>query len=218
MRNPIRKIHLGLLLFVALASSCTKDGHEAPINVSPDTKANRLELIKEVEKLPTSVVPLGYVKLNSSEKVEFWLRHVDRYLKQHPELSPELVAHIQKLKTFADVKLYDQANSPEMQKHIKDFEQSWYYEPIKRGTFPAKELTEVSSFRGTGTSEQTLQGLKSTTLLITETPGSSTCNCIYDLGCASGKYCYGKPECGPGQGAPATCGVFGTSRCSGKCE
>lgn len=213
----LMKVLYGMSFSLAvIAVSCTKNQVGQDLPAKATSSRMNIELIEEVEELPTSVVPLGYAKFSSAEKVEFWLRHVDRYLNNHPEFPDALVAHIEKLKGFAHVDLYDKGDIPEMREYIENFEKTWYREPIEKGIFPAKALTEASTFWGTGKSEQTLTALQKTA--VTSDSESSSCNCIYDLGCPTNKYCYDKPECEPGKGAPANCGVFGTSRCSGKCE
>lgn len=190
---------------LALLFSCNKETRKS--NSDVEAKAIRTELIKEIQSLPNSLVGLGYQKLTNSEKVVFWNTHVDQYLLTH-KVSEKLREHIELLRGFATVRLYDQLGTAEADKYVADFTEKWYTIPVSKGLFSAKDLIEIATLVGVGKDEG---GVVS----VVEPPGSK-CDCRYNISCGSYRSCYASTYCG--DYGPMECGVFGTSRCDGTCK
>lgn len=209
MKKVTTNFKIFLLVSICYLTACSKDE-----SVKNDKTVN-IALINEVTNLPRSLVTLGYANLNSEEKVIFWKNHVDNYLKDHPELSPALVEHIQELKKFARKEIWDNNSLPEMRRKIDDFEQNWFVKPIESGIFPGEVLVDVATIIGVGKPDKVTLQRRSELL---STLAEANCKCRYDIYCATTP-CVSKPECAAGQpNNPGNCGVFGTSRCTGRCE
>lgn len=203
--------------------SCSKDTNDeiTPLAISglKNIKAS-MELIVEVENLPKSSIVLGYNTLNATEKALFWNRHFDNYLKNN-ELSDDLRAHIIKLKTFATPELYSTLGSTKTTAFVEKFTNEWLVTPLRNGRYPAKVLTEVSTFIAMGKDETTLQKLKTQSIKTSSEKGGEgggvTCDCIYNSYCSfvSGNSCYKNVFC---NSINYDCGIAGGSRCEGSCQ
>lgn len=205
-KNCFAVLFMAALLFC----SCSKKSSDMPEVQSDDVD---IALINEVENLPNSLVSLGYNKFTSKEKVVFWTRHVDRYLKLHSNLDERTVNHIKKLRTFLSVDLYDKSQSADMKKYVNEFEKAWLLDAIEKQGFDAKTLVEVGTLRGAGKAESTLEIASKLSFTTT----TENCTCYYTAYCLPAS-CISQPECAAGQpDNPGDCGVFGTSRCTGRC-
>lgn len=210
-----QQLRLAIFLFTVtfLFQNCSKK--ESSVE---NSSTINFSLIEEIENLPNSIVSLGYNKLKNNEKVEFWNRHVTRYLKTHEDLDKKTIAHINKLKSFLNIDLYDNASSESMQRYVKDFEKKWLLDAVEKEGYNAKTLIEVATLWGAGKQDVTLENMSNIAFKTnSEDPTNSNCNCYYSLPCLP-KSCNSKPECSPGNPNPGDCGVFGTSRCTGTCE
>lgn len=196
-------------------SSCQKSDLKSvnPTSTIATTTIN-MDLVTEVENLPKSVVSLGYNKLNSSEKVLFWQRHLDQYVKEHNDLSPEIKSQLLEMKKFVTTDLYDNLKTPEMRKRIDAFQRDQYTIPVQQKKIPASILIDAATLRGTGKTEQTLTELQRTAVAL----ASDNCDCYYDISCGLNRFCFSVRECQTNDDNPYNCGLFGTSRCTGKCS
>jgi hypothetical protein len=198
-------------------SSCQKSDLKTvePASAVATTTTVNMDLITEVENLPRSVVSLGYNKLNSSEKVLFWQRHIDQYVKEHSDLSPEIKSQLLEMKKFVTTDLYDNIRKTETRKRIADFQREQYTIPVQQRKISANVLIDAATLVGAGKAEQTLTELQRTAVALAT---DNNCNCYYDISCSTGKYCFSNPVCSTGDDNPYNCGLFGTSRCSGICS
>ncbi|MCF0061346.1 bacteriocin fulvocin C-related protein [Dyadobacter chenwenxiniae] len=186
--------------------------------ISPDEKEQgSTQLVDEVMALPHRVVPLGYAKLSGAEKVVLWNKHIDKYLSSN-KLSKDVIAHIELLRKFNTIEIFENANDPLIKERIAKFEKSWLVEPLANGTIPREVLFRVGTLAGLGVAEADLGSLNSRVSAKASEGGSggATCECRYDLGCLGWDNTCDKGNCRDAYNS--SCGVFGTSNCTGKCR
>jgi len=171
-----------------------------------------MRLIREVEKLPNSIVYLGVDRLNSREKVVFWNRHLDEYVSTHV-VSKELSQHIQKLRDFIKVETFDAISKNNDSKLINDFTHDWLVTPIKKGIFTNKTLSDIATLSGVGTKEQTLYYLNKKAYM-----DNIECNCTMSYQCYSSVYPAATCVTTPGSCLIRVCGIVGTLYCNGQCN
>lgn len=196
--------------FGIILASCSTDPDIDP------TGTERLDkqLVEEVSSLPNEVVPLGYATLTSLEKVALWNKHIDTYIAKN-SLSKDILAHIKKLQEFNTVDIFENPNDPAVKTRIADFQQKWFKEPLQDGSIPREVLFQVATLSGVGVMGANLGSLNSRVLAKNSEVGVK-CNCIYDLGCQGWSANCMSETC---SGASNTnCGIFGTSKCEGKCD
>ena len=182
MKKYFVSVILGLsLAFLACNKEATRES-----NSNIQSKSIRIELIREIQELPNSLVGLGYQKLNNPEKVVFWNTHVDKYLNTH-KVSDGLRNHIELLRDFATVKLYDQLGTSDIDKYVADFTNKWYTIPVEKGLFNAKDLVEIATLAGVGKDKDAIP--------YSVDPTEPICDCRYNISCGSYRSCYSSTYC-----------------------
>lgn len=211
------RIRLTLIAIICLLSfiSCNKSMDINTIDKISISNVN-LDKISEVMTLPMTKVRLGYLTLSPEEKVIFWNNHLNDYENNH-EISSKLKDHILDARRFLTPEIYKGIGTPSIDSAIAKFTKDWLIDPVESKQFNLKELLAISSFNNIGTKEETLSKLESTSMLNTV---ESDCNCFYTIYCTgaygSSYQCITKSTCQ--DVGPATCGVFGGSKCTGHCE
>lgn len=201
MKNPFSMPLIACLLICFCFQSCTES------SVKPDSV--NMQLVKEVENLSQDLVWIGYNKLNSSEKVTLWNRHLDTYLN-NPKVSFDLKNHILELKTIITEEGYEKVGTEENEKFMDAFTEKWFHEPVRQGRFSRETLFEIGTLFGFGTGANA----KGAKVSIASLPGATlACKCYWSMSCPTSKYCTDKNNC-----TGSNCGITGRSRCSGVCE
>lgn len=201
MKNLFSMRLVACLLTGLCFQSCTES------SVKPDSV--NIQLVKEVENLSQDLVWIGYNKLNPSEKVTLWNRHLDTYLND-PKISSDLKNHIVELKTIITEEGYEKAGTEENEKFMGTFTEKWFHEPVRQGRFSKETLFEIGTLFGFGKGVNA----KGAKINNPSLPSNTlACKCYWSMSCPTAKYCMSKSSC-----TGSNCGITGRSRCSGLCE
>lgn len=203
-----------LLVYILLtcvsmfASSCEKVERDViPVNV---------ELINEINTSSQSVIRLAMEELSPEEKLYLWQQHLNQQLAD-PKLSPALKLHLRKLQPLLTVEFFKGFGTEESKAFMDKFTFEWMTVPISTGQFTKHELLVAATVTGLG------KAAKNTSFNIKSNSGKNTdptvnsvpsigCECYYSASC-DGVYTCNDGGCTRG----GSCGIFGSSNCSGRC-
>lgn len=167
-----------------------------------------IKLVKEVENSPSNVVWVIYSSLNPGEKALLWRRHLSKVMldKKYGKKQKE---HIERLYSIVDASLYTKLGTPEFETFMDDFHNEWFVKAVDDKLFTINELMFISSLDGIGKDYNPKNGRIMATM--------ASCNCRYAGSCLNNS-CPDNRACTEASFENKfTCGILGTSRCTGKC-
>ncbi len=165
-------------------------------------------LVKEVENSPSNVVWVIYSSLSPGEKSLLWQRHLNKIMLD-AKYSNEQKKHIRLLYSIVDTDLYTKLGTPELETFMDNFHNEWFVKAVNDKLFTIDELMYISSLDGIGKDYNP----KNARLMAT----MGACSCRYGISCLNNS-CPDLRACTePSFDNKFTCGIVGTSRCTGKC-
>ena len=147
---------------------------------------------------------MSYPDLNPEEKATLWHRHLGKAILDKGYNSAQ-IAHIEKLDQIINADLYKKLNDSETQNFLDNFHQEWFVKAVESKLFSVEQLLKISSLASIGNSSE--NGRVQAPL--------KGCDCRYGISC--GGRCPDNKACASSFSSKSTCGIAGTSRCTGRC-
>ena len=207
LKNPVLLLSLFIFLLsckeVEVSNSHEIDDH-AKFEESVDEG-----LVNEIFELEQISVSAAYMLLNPGEKAMFWNKHLNTIINSG-RFSDRQVEHIKILQDLVSVDLFSRVGTIELELEMDDFSREWIGKSDNEQLFTPEQLIEIATINGIGKqiSNQSITGSR--------VLAKTKCDCRYSLGCPDDN-CHESDDCTKKEFKSYTCGILGTSRCTGRC-